>query len=57
MQYEESIGRKVLFGVVLIILLIVLAIYSVVVGIFKAPVMDVAKVLVGSQLGSANTII
>ncbi|WP_282706108.1 hypothetical protein [Fuchsiella alkaliacetigena] len=41
----------------MIILLIVLAIYSVVVGIFKAPVMDVAKVLVGSQLGSANTII
>ena len=57
LQYQEYLNKKVVFGIIASILLFFLAIYSIAVGSFDLPIGDVFLVLLGRDLGMANTII
>ncbi|ADL12321.1 FecCD family ABC transporter permease [Acetohalobium arabaticum] len=56
-EYQKYTGKKVLFGAVLILLLILLTMYSIAVGAVKIPIAEVVTTLLGSNTGNAYTII
>nr|WP_082090761.1 iron ABC transporter permease [Methanosarcina sp. MTP4] len=55
--YSRYIGRKFTFIFLSILLLILLFLHSIAVGAANVSVMDVARVLLGEDLGNSNTII
>lgn len=56
-EYNKYIGKKYAFIGFSIILLIFLFLYSIAVGAANVSTMDVARVLLGADLGNANTIV
>ncbi|MCK8827172.1 iron ABC transporter permease [Natroniella acetigena] len=56
-KHQNYTSEKLLFGIVLGVLLILLAMYSIVVGPVKIPITEVIATLLGSDVGNSYTII
>ncbi|MFW5994360.1 MAG: FecCD family ABC transporter permease [Halanaerobiaceae bacterium] len=57
LEYKEYLNKKYIFGISAFIFLILLSFYSISVGSFDLPLKEVISVLIGRDLGMANTIV
>jgi iron complex transport system permease protein len=56
-EYESFVQRKVIFGAVTVVLLVLGTLYSISIGAVKIPVHEVALTLVGYDMGLSRTIL
>jgi iron complex transport system permease protein len=57
LRYKKHTNKKVLFGIIMTVFLLIVAIYSIAVGSVKIPISEVISAILGTELGNSYTII